>query len=192
MNTRNTLFLTLLLILSMATWGSGGEAHAHAFDWTAFLGKVFNSTILFGGLIYALRKPLIRLLSEQSSQVRLDIEERRGQIKSATADYESLRKRLDDLEREIREISDQARENGERERLRIEAEGKAEAERIARLTEEEIGNRVDAAVRRLKSRVAEMAIQRFRDDIRDQLDAERHSRIIDRNIEISGDVIGSK
>ncbi|MBN1195988.1 MAG: hypothetical protein JXA62_01125 [Candidatus Aminicenantes bacterium] len=174
----------------MMVWGAEGEGHG--FNWTGFLGKVFNSTVLFGGLIYLMRKPLIRLLSDQSRNVRVEIEDRRESIQASSGDYQSLKKRLESLEAEIAEITRQAEENGKRERTRIEAEGQAEAERIAKLTEEEIRNRVDAAVRRLKARVAEMAIQRFREDIQDQLDSDRHRRIMEKNIEISGDVIARK
>ena len=190
MNTRKSVFVILLLLLTLTAWGAEGESHA--FDWMAFLGKVFNSTILFGGLIYVLRKPLIRLLSEQARNVRVDIEDRRRSIQTADVEYEKLRKRLDSLEAEVADITRQAGERGERERTRIEAEGRVEAERIAKLTEEEIRNRVDAAVRRLKARVAEMAIDRFREDIRDQLDDESQRRIMEGNIEISGDIIGRK
>ncbi|HDP95016.1 MAG TPA: hypothetical protein ENN40_06620 [Candidatus Aminicenantes bacterium] len=190
MNTRATVFLLLFLLLSLTAWGAEGEGHG--FDWMGFLGKVFNSTVLFGGLIYVMRKPLIRLLSEQSKNLRVEIEARRESIQASAGDYESLKKRLDSLESEIKEITRQAEENGKRERSRVEAEGRAEAERIAKLTQEEIANRVDAAVRRLKARVAEMAIQRFREDIQDQLDSDRHRRIMEKNIEISGEVIGRK
>lgn len=190
MTARRTVFLALFLLLSLTAWGS--EGGHHGFDWFGFLGKVFNSTVLFGGLIYLMRKPLIRLLSDQSRNVRVDIEDRRKSIQASTRDYESLQKRLTTLEAEVREITRQAEENGMRERSRIEAEGRMEAERIAKLTEEEIRNRVDAAVRRLKAQVAEMAIQRFREDIQDQLDPDRHRRIMEKNIEISGEVIGRK
>lgn len=190
MNNRRTVFLVLFLLLSLTAWGAEGEGHG--FDWVGFMGKVFNSTVLFGGLIYLMRKPLIRLLSDQSRNVRVEIENRRESIQASAADYESLKKRLESLEAEIGEITRQAEENGKKERSRIEAEGRAEAERIAKLTEEEIRNRVDAAVRRLKARVAEMAIQRFREDIRDQLDSDRHQRIMEKNIDISGEVIGRK
>ncbi|MDY0298051.1 MAG: ATP synthase F0 subunit B [Acidobacteriota bacterium] len=190
MNLRKTLFIIVFIMVSLTAWSAEPGGHGHGFDWFGFLGKVFNSTVLFGGLIYLLRKPLIRLVSDQSRSVRADIEDRRKSIQASDADYAALKKRLEGLEAEIREIRRQAEENGKRERSRIEADGRAEAERIARLTREEIGNRVDAAVRRLKDRVAEMAIQRFKEEIQGQLDAERHRRIMEKNIEISGEVIG--
>ncbi len=192
MTQKGKTFVILFMLLSLTAFAAAEGGQAHGFDWTAFLGKVFNSTVLFGGLIYVLRKPLIRLLSDQSRDVRVDIEDRRKEIQAKTGDFDALKQRLDHLEAEVARVVEAARENGDEERLRIEESGRKESERIARITEEEVQNRVDAALRRLKSHVAEMAIDRFREDISGKLDADLHRRIIERNIEKSGEIIERK
>ena len=51
------------------------------------------------------------------------------------------------------------------------------------MSEEEIRQRVDAAVRAVKGRIADLAIERFREDFRKNLDAATQQKIIERNID---------
>ncbi|HLP61184.1 MAG TPA: hypothetical protein VK186_20245, partial [Candidatus Deferrimicrobium sp.] len=59
-------------------------AEHHGFNWWGFFGKLFDSTILFGGIIYLLRKPLINLLAQKSDEVKNDIIAREEQLGSKT------------------------------------------------------------------------------------------------------------
>jgi hypothetical protein len=62
-----TLGIVITIVsLSTALQASGGEGGSY-FHWDAFLGKLVDSTILFGGLILVLRKPLIKVLSQKKS-----------------------------------------------------------------------------------------------------------------------------
>jgi len=184
---KNALFSVLWLGLASALAASA-DGGAHHVDWFSVLGKVFNSTVLFGGLFLLLRKPLIRMLSQKSSDVRTDIETREKNLAATELRLHEIRQRLAQVAAEVETIQNGADKAGRDELSRLEAAGKLEAERIVAMGEEEIRQRVDAAVRAVKERIADLAIERFRGDFKKNLDDAVQQKIIERNIDACGDL----
>lgn len=175
----------LALALELAASPEGGPVHI---DWFGVLGKVFNSMVLFGGLFLLLRKPLIRMLSQKSSDIGNDILTREKNLAATERRLHEIRQRLAKVAAEVETIKDGADTAGKDELARLEAAGRLEAERIIAMSEEEIRQRVDAAVRAVKERIADLAIERFRDDFGKSLDAATQQKIIERNIDACGDL----
>jgi F0F1-type ATP synthase membrane subunit b/b' len=177
------LFLALAPVLAAST---AGEA-AHV-DWFSLLGKVFNSVVLFGGLTLLLRKPLIQMLSQKSLAVKNDIEEREKTLAATEIRLQGVRRRLAEVEAEVAGIKNSAETAGREELARLEEAGRIEAERIVTLTEAEIRQRVDAAVRAVKGHIADLAIGRFREEFKKELDDRTQQKIIERNIDSCSDL----
>lgn len=192
MDKRANVLVIVLLTMVLAVPGFAEEGHGdghHGFDWWGFLGKTFNSVVLFGGLIVFLRKPLIKLLAQKSLDIKNDIQQREEEISKTTTRVEELQKRLDKMEDEVRAMKRAAEKSGGEEKQRLEELAKSESQRIKELTEAEIGTRIDNAVRNLKSRVADLTIDHFKKDIEKHLDKKAHEKIIEKNIDICGDII---
>lgn len=181
-------FLAMLLLMPAARLAASAAGEAAHLDWFNLLGKVFNSTVLFGGLTLLLRKPLIELLSQKSLAVRNDIEEREATLAATEIRLQDVRRRLAEVAAEVEGIREGAEAAGRAERARLEEAGRSEAERIIALSEAEIRQRVDAAVRAVKGRIADLAIESFREDFRKNLDAPTQQKIIERNIDALGDL----
>ena len=181
----------VMLLLAMMLTASGSEespaASAHV-DWFNVLGKVFNSTVLFGGLTLLLRKPLIRMLSEKSAAVENDFIEREKNLTDTSIRLKDIEQRLQKVTVEVEQIKASAVASGQEELDRLEAAGREEAARIIALSEEGIRLRVEAAVRLVKGHIADLAIGRFKDDFIKNLDAAMQQKIIERNITASGDL----
>ncbi len=184
---RNFIFFILIILLSFSLFGEGGNEHH--FDWIGFFGKLLNSTILFGGLILIARKPLIKFLTEKSIDVKKDIKERESDLQDHLSSLKSIKDRLVKIETEVNAMVVSARKSGEEEKQRIEALGKLEAERIVKNTEDEIDARVEASVRVLKEKIADLSIDKFRKNFSSGLDENLHKKIIEKNIEIAGEII---
>lgn len=190
---KKTLFVTLLLVLVVALGATEeGGAEAHHFDWIAFWGRVLNFVILFGGLILLVRKPLIAMLARRSEEVRYDIEHRQDKTNSAECELERLTRRLDQLEKEIAVLQEEARRSGEAERAVLEESGRRESERVLAQSEVEIERRVELAMRRMKEHIADLTIARFTQDFREKSDADVQQRFIEKNIRMSGDIVERK
>jgi F0F1-type ATP synthase membrane subunit b/b' len=182
------LFVYLSLVLVTGLAGSGPEQTPVHVDWFNLLGKVFNSTVLFGGLILLLRKPLIQMLVEKSSAIENDIMEREKNLVDASARLQDIQQRLAKVAAEVEAMKSGAEAAGHDELARLEAAGRHEAARIIALSEEEIRQRVEAAVRQIKGRIADLAIERFKNDFTRSLDAATQKKIIERNIAACGDL----
>jgi F0F1-type ATP synthase membrane subunit b/b' len=176
------LFLALALATGLAASAGEGES-AHHVDWIGVLGKVINSTLLFGGLILVLRKPLIQMLSQKGAAIRSTIEERGQALAATELRLQEIQQRLAKVTAEVENIRNDAEAAGKTELSRLEEAGRLEAERIIALSEEEIRQRVDAAVRAVKGRIADLAIERFRSDFARGLDDAAQQKIIERNID---------
>ncbi len=181
------LFLVLTLASGLAASAGEGEA-AHHIDWFSVLGKVVNSTILFGGLFLALRKPLIRMLSQKGASIRDDFAERAKNLLATESRLREVGQRLDRVAAEVEEIKGEAEAAGKAGLARLEEAGRLEAERIVTLGEEEIRQRVDAAVREVKGRIADLAIARFKEEFARNLDSVGQQKIIERNIDACEDL----
>ena len=101
---------------------------------------------------------------------------------------QDIRQRLARVAAEVETIKNGADTAGKDELARLQAAGKLEAERIIAMSEEEIRQRVDAAVRAVKERIADLAIERFRGDFEKNLDVATQQKIIERNIDACGDL----
>jgi F0F1-type ATP synthase membrane subunit b/b' len=182
------LLVLLVTVAPAADDGHGGH-DAHPFNWTDFWGWVINSTLLFGGLIILLRKPLVKFLSQKSIDVKAGIVEREKQLEATLGQYQDIEGRIAKLEEEVSRISEAARGEGEAEKVRIEKAGRDESRRILDLTEAEISARVESSVVKLKERIADITIDHFKKEFAAGLDDETQKKIVDRNIAISGDIL---
>ncbi len=187
---RNTKLFTAVFVLSSLTLSASGGGHdAHHFDIVKFMGAVVNSVLLFGGLIYLLKKPISDLLGKVGQDIKTDIKEREAKLEKSEKQVEELKARLEEIEKEVDSVKEEARLDGEKERARIEENARAEAEKILRLAEEEIQSRVDLSVNRLKEKIADMTIEHFRKSIGDNLNDDLHRKIVEKNITMSGEII---
>jgi F-type H+-transporting ATPase subunit b len=187
---KNAVFAVLLLLAAMLTASGTAEsstASSHI-NWVNLLGKVFNSIVLFGGLTLLLRKPLIRMLSEKSAAVESDFKGREKNLAETAVRLEGIEQRLRKVTVEVEQIKNAAVTNGQEELARLEAAGRDEAARIIALSEEEIRLRVEAAVREIKGHIADLAIERFKEDFSKNLDAAIQQKIIERNITACRDI----
>ena len=181
----------VLLLLAMGLTASGTEESAAAsshVNWFNVLGKVFNSAVLFGGLTLLLRKPLIRMLSEKSAAVKNDFIEREKNLEETAIRLKDIEQRLQKVIVEVEQIKTSAVTSGQEELARLEAAGREEAARIIAFSEEEIRLRVEAAVRVVKSHIADLTIERFKEDFAKNLNVATQQKIIERNITACGDL----
>jgi len=189
MISKSNVSIIIFLLIAVALFASVEEEQAHHFDWYGFLGSVINAVILFGGLIYLLRKPIRELLNKRTLEVKTDIINRDKNLEKTSNQLKELQNRIDKIEREVQQIKDISRKKAEDEVKRIEELGKNECEKIKLLTKKEIDVRIESSIRRLKSKIADLTVEHFKKDIISELNDKSHDKIIEKNIEISGEII---
>jgi len=195
MNIKKTIVFIAVFIIAVTVFASDAghsqEVH-HGFDWFGFLGKVFNSTVLFGGLYYALRKPIASFLGKKSADVKEDILERENKIKEAREELSGILKRLESIADQVKIMNEDAKKSGAEEKDKLRIAGEEESKRIIEAAKEEVDFKIESSVKGLMTRIAKLTIDKFRDTFTNELTEKVHEKIIEDNIKIAGDIMGSQ
>ena len=148
-----------------------------------FLGKLINFLILFGGLGLVMRKPLKAMLAKRTADIGDSIRDAEGARAAAETKSEGSKARLAGLDREIGLLKAAAEEEGRRQTGRISQAAAGEAERLKKLTRQEVEEQVRLGVRELKAHASARAADLARERIRKRLTPELQAALIDKSID---------
>jgi F0F1-type ATP synthase membrane subunit b/b' len=180
--TRRKRAAAVLLLLPLFLFLSSEEG-AKTSAGLDFLGKTINFLVLFGGLAFLLRKPLLAMLGKRA----LDISETIRLADETKAEAEGKQReaeaKISGLGEEIKRMTATAQAVAERERERIAGLAEAEVERIRRFTEEEIDRLTKSGLQELKVYAAEKATAAAGERIRKRLTPADQAALIDQSIE---------
>jgi F-type H+-transporting ATPase subunit b len=175
--------LLLLVAVPLVLGAAGEEGASHPSATMDFLGKVVNFIILFGALIFVLRKPVKALLAKRTADVgetlrRAGVDRTESESRAATS-----REKLSGLEDEVRALKSAAEEEGRRAAERIARAAREEAERLKKFTRQELDEQVRLVVRELKAYATAQAADLARERIRRRLTPKTQSALIDKSID---------
>jgi F-type H+-transporting ATPase subunit b len=148
-----------------------------------FLGKLVNFLLLFGGLFYVLRKPVKALLVKRTDDVGESIRRAGSDRQASEAKAAGSQAKLAGLEGEVRALKAEAEAEGRRETERIAEAARAEAERLKKLTRQELDAQVRRSVLELKAFAAARATDLARERIRKRLTPEAQAALIEKSID---------
>jgi F-type H+-transporting ATPase subunit b len=124
-------------------------------------------------------KPLLSALEQRESGIRNALEEARRARSEAEAALRRNEELIVKAETEAREIVQAAREISEQLRRESEVETRAEAQRLLDQARRDIQQAKEAALREVKETVADLAVQAAGRIILENLDANRHRKMVD-------------
>jgi F-type H+-transporting ATPase subunit b len=154
----------------------------------AFLGKLVDFLILFGGLALVMRKPFMAMLAKRTADIGDSIRDAEGARAGAEAKAGESRARMSGLEKEVRRLKIAAEEDGRRETERISRAAEREAERLKKLARQEVEEQVRRSVRELKTYAAARATDLARERIRKRLTPKFQAALIDKSIDRLSDI----
>jgi len=181
MRKKKQIILILFLLPAFVFMVSSDE-HSPS-NFLPFLGKSLNFIILFGGLAYFLSKPLRNYLKKRSLEIKQSLEEAENARKEAEEKLKEAKVQLEGLEEKIAQIKKEAENTGQREKDRIIKEAKREAEKIKRLTQQEIEVLMEGGIREIKGYTFEVAAILAQERIKKRMTPQAHSLLIDKCIE---------
>lgn len=148
-----------------------------------FLGKLANFLILFGGLGVVLRKPLKAMLAKRAADIGETLRASESGRAAAEAAAADSRARISRLEDDIGRLKSEAEEAARLEAGRIGQTAAEEAERLKRITRQEVEEQVRVAVRELRAYAAVRASALARERIRKRLTPDLQADLIDKSID---------
>jgi F-type H+-transporting ATPase subunit b len=177
-----TSLVLVFLVLPFLLFMSVEEEHQNS-NTMAFIAKVVNFLILFGGLAYLLRKPIKKFLEDRAVQIDTTIRDVEESRHGAEIDLEKTEKRVNELSQEVEELREKAGLEGEKEKERIIRAAKVEGERMKEAAQQEIELISKAGIKGLKEFAMSLASAEALERIEKQLTPEKHTQLIDDSIE---------
>jgi F-type H+-transporting ATPase subunit b len=179
---RKTSLILIFIVLPFLLFMSVEDKH-HDSNPMAFIAKVVNFLILFGGLAYVLRKPIKQFLEGRAAEIGTTMRGAEESRHGAEKDLEHTAKRLQELSQEVEELKDKAVLDGQREKDRIIRAAQEEGARMKEAVQQEIEMISRAGIRGLKEFAVTLAAAEALERIQKRLTPEKHTRLIDDSIE---------
>ncbi len=179
---RKTSLILIFIVLPFLLFMSVEDKH-HDSNPMAFIAKVVNFLILFGGLTYVLRKPIKQFLEGRAAEIDTTMRGAEELRHGAEKDLEHTAKRLQELSQEVEELKDKAVLEGQREKDRIIRAAREEGARMKEAVQQEIEMISRAGIRGLKEFAVTLAAAEALERIQKRLTPEKHTRLIDDSIE---------
>lgn len=170
------LFMPFLLFMS----SEEGSSASNPMD---FLGKVINFLILFGGLVFLLRKPLGNFLQKRADSLKGSMQEAEDSREEAELRLKEIGSRTKTFDDEIKKIREAAENEGARVYENSIQEADREAGRLRELTRQEIQRLTQAGIREIKEHIADLATDLARQNISSRMTGEYQSSLIDQSID---------
>lgn len=183
-----TALITALVIsageLSFASQagGHGAGSGIRPDQWFNLLYRVINFVLLAGILVWALKKPVSKMLSDRQAGIKMrfdELETKKVEVERLYAEHE---KKLATIEQEAKKVMQEYIEQGKAEKERIIQEAVKVAESIKKQAEVAVEQEFKKARVALSSDVAEHSVALATELIKKNLDASDHQRLIEEYI----------
>ncbi len=147
------------------------------------LARLVNFGILVGTLVYLLRSPLAKYLSDRSTQIRRDLVNAAETRQAATAQIEEIDRKMKALPHELDALRVQGAQEIAAEEARIQAAAAAERDRLLAQARREIDLQVKVAERDLVSHAADLAVGVAAERIKRTITDDDQKRLVDRYVQ---------
>lgn len=147
-----------LAVASEAPAGAEG-GHEAGNPWVSLAFKFLNFAILAAILFKALKKTVVQGLADRSESVRKELHEARAAKDAAEQKYREYKAKVSHLEDEIRQLRDDFRSEGERQKERILRDAAEAAEALARQAAAAGANEVKKAKDALRLELADLSLR---------------------------------
>jgi F-type H+-transporting ATPase subunit b len=187
-----------LLVLSVAICAPGSaaqEEHAekseaaegaatHHEEESTFhiVARWVNFAILFGGLIYLLRKPMGDFFATRRNDISSGLQRAQDAQASAKARMDEIEQRLAHLSADMAALKTEAEKESLVEREKILMEAKREVERVVEQSRQEIERVARTVEREIKETIADQVIDRAGNTLRSEMTQDDQKRVVVRFI----------
>lgn len=166
-------------ILSYLATASEGGFHLN-FD--IFEANVINLGIIVTLLVVYGRKVITNILDERKSKIVTELDDAEARMKQAQEALTHAQKDLEDAKAKASQIRDEAQVSAEKTKATVLAKGREEIEKLKASAVKELDTEQAKVIAELKSRIAELALAKVESQLRESLNDESQSELIDRSI----------
>ncbi len=161
------------LLVAAASEGEGASY------WKTILEHGINLIILFGVLVYYLRKPLRNFLIERRDEVRYAIEEAQKKKLEAEKKYEEYAQRLAKIDEEIKSLRELVKKEGQTEKEEIIRHTETTAKRISEEARETIRLETERAQEAIRVEAVSSAISIAEEILKRTIEEKDEKRLVE-------------
>ena len=184
------VWMSILLLLCFsgvalgASGGEHGDGEAHVKGWVATdTYKVINFAVLAAALVYLLRKPMSKYLSDRIKGIQDQLDELEAKKKAAEEELARYNQKFQQLEQESEKIIEQYIQQGEDAKSRIIQEAGAAAEKLQEQARRNIEHEFKKARESLKAEVLEQSLAKAEELLKNKISADDQERLVDEYLE---------
>lgn len=148
--------------------------------------KFLNLAIFIAIMVYFLKKPLSEAFKAKRETIRAELIKAEAERQSALAQLTSTEAKLANLNSESNNVIERARQEAESEKTRIARETEEEINKLRRQAESELERAGQLSRKQLRRFSAEESIRLAEEKIKQNINAEKDSRLIKNNIQAIG------
>jgi len=179
----------LLVIFSISVPGFAQVEHAekteaqHEDSTSQVIARWANFVVLFGGLGYLLRKPLLEFFQARRNEIKTGLQKAQDAQAMAEIRMAEIERRLAHLTADMASLRLEAERESVGDRERILAEARREVDRVIEQSRHEIERVAKAFEQRIKESMADLVIDRAGHTLRTEMTQDDQKRVVVRFIE---------
>lgn len=158
------------------------EAHHEEESTFHVIARWANFAVLFGGLIYLLRKPIGDFFQTRRNDITSGLQRAQDAQTTAKARMDEIEQRLAHVSADIAALKTEAEKESHVEREKILAEAKREVERVVEQSRQEIERVARTVEREIKETIADQVIDRASNTLRSEMTQDDQKRVVVRFI----------
>ncbi len=175
--------LMIFPIIVFASEHSGG-GHETA----QLIGKILNSTILWGGLGYLLYKPISMFFKEKAENDKTEFETIEKAKFEKEEELKALEKRIDGIEIELSKIRKRFKDEAEKDSKAFEKKTEEDLKKIEKFTEQEIAQIYSDALKELKFYALDISINLAKERLKKKINKNKQTQLVENFINELGEM----
>lgn len=174
------LGLFVIAVPALASSGHGGLSDGY---WFRQLAGLINLSILLGGLIYLLKKPIAEAFKRKQEEIADAIDKAKEKEQTAEQKVADVEKRLASLKSEIEDILTKTDEAANIEKKNIIEKAHLEADKIKKMAELTIENRMKSAKKEIREYITDLAVKTAEEKIATNLSSKDVEKSFEKYLE---------
>jgi len=170
---------TVSLFIMMTVPAFAAEGASHGSFMSSWGWRIINFSILVFVIVYFGGKHMREYFANRTKKIEGAIENSQNAIEEAKKSLAEIEGRVRNRQSEVDAILCVARENGEREKARLIAEGRKVADEIVKQAEGRIALEVKKAKDAIRTEAASMAVQMAEELLKKNVTADDQKRMVD-------------
>jgi len=174
------LTIWLIIAILLIVFGSGkAPADPHAINIWELAQKAFNILLLLDVIYYFAKGNIKGFFKDRRDSIVNELKTAKEDRQKFEEELNNIREKLNTLDREIDSIIKNARKEAEEEKRRIIEKAGKDADKIIEMTKKEIEVEFRAANAQLKSEIANLALKKSEDILKNEIKDKDRKKLLD-------------